>query len=178
MLNFVVESLTNNLNTSLQRKLYYLNQPRHPNLVKLIGYGIEEDDSVFVYEFMPNGSLDNHLFTSGHQLLSWETRIKVAIGAARGLSFFHDLGIMITHEGVKSSSILLDDEFNANLSDCDLTRDGPWRWSNTIPLVRHDYAAPEYMTTGRLTIKSDVFSFGIILLELLSGLRVHTTVGL
>ncbi|KAL1535376.1 protein kinase 2B [Salvia divinorum] len=138
----------------------------------LIGYSFEEGQKFLVYEFMPNGSLDNHLFTRGHQLLSWEKRVEVATAAARGLLFFHDLAIIVTHASVKSSSILLDDELNAKLSDLDLTT--TLRLDPLSTPVRNDYAAPEYIAsgTGRLTMKSDVYSFGIILLELLTGLRV------
>ncbi|CAN1187865.1 Probable serine/threonine-protein kinase PBL3 [Linum perenne] len=128
----------------------YLGQLHHPNLVKLIGYCLEGENRLLVYEFMPKGSLENHLFRRGPQPLPWAVRMKVAIGAARGLSFLHDAESQVIYRDFKASNILLDADFNAKLSDFGLAKAGP---------------------TGRLTAKSDVYSFGVVLLELLSGRR-------
>ncbi|KAK6139315.1 hypothetical protein DH2020_026930 [Rehmannia glutinosa] len=152
----------------------YLGQLRHPNLVKLIGYCSEGDNRLLVYEFMPKGSLENHLFRRGPQPLSWATRIKVAIGAARGLSFLHEAEEQVIYRDFKASNILLDGEFNAKLSDFGLAKAGPTgdrTHVSTQVMGTHGYAAPEYVATGRLTAKSDVYSFGVVLLELLSGRR-------
>ncbi|XP_073129726.1 probable serine/threonine-protein kinase PBL3 isoform X2 [Henckelia pumila] len=154
----------------------YLGQLRHTNLVKLIGYCCEADNRLLVYEFMPRGSLDNHLFRRGSQPLSWATRIKVAIGAGRGLCFLHEAVHQVIHRDFKPSNILLDGEFNAKLSDFGLARPGPKEGkSHTSTEVRgtRGYAAPEYVATGRLSAKCDVYSFGVVLLELLSGQRAH-----
>ncbi|CAK9137100.1 unnamed protein product [Ilex paraguariensis] len=150
----------------------YLGQLHHPNLVKLIGYCSEGDNRLLVYEFMPKGSLENHLFRRGPQPLSWATRIKVAIGAARGLSFLHEEQVI--YRDFKASNILLDAEFNAKLSDFGLAKAGPTgdrTHVSTQVMGTQGYAAPEYVATGRLTAKSDVYSFGVVLLELLSGRR-------
>lgn len=152
----------------------YLGQLHHPNLVKLIGYCTEGDDRLLVYEFMPKGSLENHLFRRGPQPLPWATRLKVAIGAARGLAFLHDANNQIIYRDFKASNILLDAEFNAKLSDFGLAKAGPTgdrTHVSTQVMGTHGYAAPEYIATGRLTTKSDVYSFGVVLLELLSGRR-------
>ncbi|CAK9166535.1 unnamed protein product [Ilex paraguariensis] len=156
----------------------YLGQLHHPNLVKLIGYCSEGDNRLLVYEFMPKGSLENHLFRRGPQPLSWATRIKVAIGAARGLSFLHDAEEPVIYRDFKAANILLDaprmQEFNAKLSDFGLAKAGPTgdrTHVSTQVMGTHGYAAPEYVATGRLTAKSDVYSFGVVLLELLSGRR-------
>ncbi|KAL7181645.1 hypothetical protein ACSBR1_040523 [Camellia fascicularis] len=152
----------------------YLGQLHHPNLVKLIGYCIEGDNRLLVYEFMPKGSLENHLFRRGPQPLPWATRIKVAIGAARGLSFLHDAEAQVIYRDFKASNILLDADFNAKLSDFGLAKAGPTgdrTHVSTQVMGTHGYAAPEYVATGRLTAKSDVYSFGVVLLELLSGRR-------
>ncbi|KAL2546862.1 Protein kinase 2B [Forsythia ovata] len=152
----------------------YLGQLHHPNLVKLIGYCSEGDNRLLVYEFMPKGSLENHLFRRGPQPLSWATRIKVAIGAARGLSFLHEAEHHIIYRDFKASNILLDGEFNAKLSDFGLAKAGPTgdkTHVSTQVMGTQGYAAPEYVATGRLTSKSDVYSFGVVLLELLSGRR-------
>ncbi|XP_011086380.1 probable serine/threonine-protein kinase PBL3 [Sesamum indicum] len=152
----------------------YLGQLHHPNLVKLIGYCFEGDNRLLVYEFMPKGSLENHLFRRGPQPLSWATRMKVAIGAARGLSFLHEAEEQVIYRDFKASNILLDGEFNAKLSDFGLAKAGPTgdrTHVSTQVVGTHGYAAPEYVATGRLTAKSDVYSFGVVLLELLSGRR-------
>ncbi|GLT98385.1 hypothetical protein SLE2022_158920 [Rubroshorea leprosula] len=150
----------------------YLGQLHHPNLVKLIGYCLEGENRLLVYEFMPKGSLENHLFRRGPEPLSWAVRMKVAIGAARGLSFLHDAKSQVIYRDFKASNILLDVEFNAKLSDFGLAKAGPTgdrTHVSTQVMGTHGYAAPEYVATGRLTAKSDVYSFGVVLLELLSG---------
>ncbi|KAL2321970.1 hypothetical protein Fmac_026349 [Flemingia macrophylla] len=150
----------------------YLGQLHHPNLVKLIGYCLEGDNRLLVYEYMPNRCMENHLFSKGKQPLPWATRIKVAIGAARGLSFLHDSKQQIIYRDFKASNILLDSEFNAKLSDFGLAKAGPTgdhSHVSTQVLGTRGYAAPEYIATGRLTSRCDVYSFGVVLLELLSG---------
>uniref|UniRef100_A0A2N9FX70 non-specific serine/threonine protein kinase n=2 Tax=Fagus sylvatica TaxID=28930 RepID=A0A2N9FX70_FAGSY len=152
----------------------YLGQLRHQNLVKLIGYCSESENRLLVYEFMPKGSLENHLFRKGVQPIAWPTRMNIAIGVARGLSFLHSLDANVIYRDLKASNILLDSDFNARLSDFGLARDGP-TGDNTHVSTRvvgtRGYAAPEYVATGHLTPKSDVYSFGVVLLELLSGRR-------
>ncbi|KAK7823938.1 putative serine/threonine-protein kinase pbl3 [Quercus suber] len=152
----------------------YLGQLHHPNLVKLIGYCLEGENRLLVYEFMPKGSLENHLFRRGPQPLSWAIRIKVATGAARGLCFLHEAKSQVIYRDFKASNILLDAEFNSKLSDFGLAKAGPTgdrTHVSTQVMGTHGYAAPEYVATGRLTAKSDVYSFGVVLLELLSGRR-------
>lgn len=161
----------------------YLGQLHHPNLVKLIGYCLEAENRLLVYEFMPKGSLENHLFRRGPQPLSWAVRMKVAISAARGLSFLHEAKSQVIYRDFKASNILLDADFNAKLSDFGLAKAGPTgdrTHVSTQVMGTHGYAAPEYVATGRLTAKSDVYSFGVVLLELLSGRRAvdKTKVGI
>ncbi|XP_074581725.1 putative serine/threonine-protein kinase PBL3 [Curcuma longa] len=151
----------------------YLGQLHHPNLVKLIGYCSEGDNRLLVYEFMPRGSLENHLNRRAAEPLPWETRIKVAVQAARGLSYLND-ECQIIYRDVKSSNILLDLEFNAKLSDFGLAKDGPTgddTHVSTRIMGTYGYAAPEYIATGRLSVKADVYSFGVVLLEILTGRR-------
>ncbi|XVF04940.1 hypothetical protein REPUB_Repub05bG0127800 [Reevesia pubescens] len=150
----------------------YLGQLHHENLVKLVGYCAESENRLLVYEFMPKGSLENHLFKKGVQPISWATRMHIARGVARGLSFLHSLDANVIYRDLKASNILLDSDYNAKLSDFGLARDGP-TGDNTHVSTRvvgtRGYAAPEYVATGHLTPKSDVYSFGVVLLELLSG---------
>ncbi|KFK44604.1 hypothetical protein AALP_AA1G280500 [Arabis alpina] len=149
----------------------HLGRLHHMNLVKLIGYCLKgENIRLLVYEYMPKGSLENHLFRRGAEPIPWRTRMKVAISAARGLAFLHDAQVI--YRDFKASNILLDSEFNAKLSDFGLAKEGPTgdrTHVSTQVMGTQGYAAPEYVATGRITAKSDVYSFGVVLLELLSG---------
>jgi len=147
----------------------------HPNLVKLIGYCIEDDQRLLVYEFMPRGSLENHLFRKGSLPLPWSIRMKIALGAAKGLAFLHGGAERpVIYRDFKTSNILLDSEYNAKLSDFGLAKDGPEgdkTHVSTRVMGTYGYAAPEYVMTGHLTSRSDVYSFGVVLLEMLTGRR-------
>ncbi|KAL0437160.1 UNVERIFIED_CONTAM: putative serine/threonine-protein kinase PBL3 [Sesamum radiatum] len=152
----------------------YLGQLRHENLVKLIGYCSEAKNRLLVYEFMPKGSLENHLFKKGVQPMAWSTRMQIAVDIARGLSFLHSLNANIIYRDLKASNILIDSKFHAKLSDFGLARKGPsgdGTHVSTRVVGTMGYAAPEYVASGHLTPKSDVYSFGVVLLGLLSGRR-------
>ncbi|KAL2479616.1 putative receptor-like protein kinase [Abeliophyllum distichum] len=130
----------------------FLGQLHHPNLVKLIGYCIEDDQRLLVYEFMTRGSLENHLFRT----------------------FLHGGPEPVIYRDFKTSNILLDSEYNAKLSDFGLAKAGPQgdkTHVSTRVVGTYGYAAPEYVMTGHLTSKSDVYSFGVVLLEILTGRR-------
>ncbi|XP_076954956.1 serine/threonine-protein kinase PBL34-like [Bidens hawaiensis] len=145
----------------------------HPNLVKLIGYCIEDDQRLLVYEFMTRGSLENHLFRRTIPL-TWSNRIKIAMGAAKGLAFLHGGTKPIIYRDFKTSNILLDTDYNVKLSDFGLAKAGPQgdkTHVSTRVVGTYGYAAPEYVMTGHLTTKSDVYSFGVVLLEILTGRR-------
>ncbi|PKA61150.1 putative receptor-like protein kinase [Apostasia shenzhenica] len=150
----------------------FLGEFLHPNLVKLIGYCIEDDQRLLVYEFMPRGSLDNHLFRRSLPL-PWSTRMKIALGAGKGLAFLHEQAERpVIYRDFKTSNILLDVEYNAKLSDFGLAKDAPVgdkTHVSTRVMGTHGYAAPEYVMTGHLTSRSDVYSFGVVLLELMTG---------
>ncbi|XP_066390158.1 serine/threonine-protein kinase PBL35-like isoform X2 [Miscanthus floridulus] len=152
----------------------FLGNLHHPNLVRLIGYCVEDDQRLLVYEFMPRGSLDNHLFRRSLPL-PWAIRMKVALGAAKGLAFLHEEAERpVIYRDFKTSNILLDAEYNAKLSDFGLAKDGPVgdkTHVSTRVMGTYGYAAPEYVMTGHLTSKSDVYSFGVVLLEMMSGRR-------
>ncbi|KAJ4839303.1 putative serine/threonine-protein kinase pix7 [Turnera subulata] len=153
----------------------FLGNLLHPNLVKLVGYCMEDDQRLLVYEFMPRGSLENHLFRKGSLPLPWSIRMKIAHGAAKGLAFLHEEAEKpVIYRDFKTSNILLDADYNAKLSDFGLAKDAPDGGKthvSTRVMGTYGYAAPEYVMTGHLTSKSDVYSFGVVLLEMLTGRR-------
>ncbi|XP_062203560.1 serine/threonine-protein kinase PBL34-like [Phragmites australis] len=152
----------------------FLGNLHHPHLVKLVGYCIEDDQRLLVYEFMPRGSLENHLFRKSLPL-PWAIRMKIALGAAKGLAFLHEEAERpVIYRDFKTSNILLDADYNAKLSDFGLAKDGPEgdkTHVSTRVMGTYGYAAPEYVMTGHLTSKSDVYSFGVVLLEMMTGRR-------
>jgi len=153
-------------------EVIFLGQLSHPNLVKLIGYCCEDDHRVLVYEFMPLGSVESHLFSRVMVPLPWPTRMKIALGAAKGLAFLHEAEKPVIYRDFKTSNILLDEEYNAKLSDFGLAKDGPVGDKSHVStriMGTYGYAAPEYIMTGHLTAMSDVYSYGVVLLELLTG---------
>ncbi|TKY72871.1 Serine/threonine-protein kinase [Spatholobus suberectus] len=155
-------------------EVVFLGQLRHPHLVKLIGYCCEEEHRLLAYEYLPRGSLENHLFRRFSASLPWSTRMKIAVGAAKGLAFLHEAEKPVIYRDFKASNILLDSDYNAKLSDFGLAKDGPEgddTHVSTRVMGTHGYAAPEYVMTGHLTAMSDVYSFGVVLLELLTGRR-------
>ncbi|XP_002988428.2 probable serine/threonine-protein kinase PBL7 [Selaginella moellendorffii] len=154
-----------------------LSRLHSPHLLELIGYCADQEHRLLVYEFMPNGSVQEHLHSDGTSgrppMLDWDTRMRVALDAARGLEYLHEMvSPPIIHRDFKSSNILLDDKFNAKVSDFGLAKLGSDKAGghvSTRVLGTQGYVAPEYALTGHLTTKSDVYSFGVVLLELLTG---------
>lgn len=156
------------------REIDFIGRISHPNLVKVLGYCQEDGNLALVYEFMPIGSLENQLFRGGSTAsLPWDVRLKIMVGAATGLAFLHNCCRMI-HMDFRSANILLDGSYTAKLSDCGLEKSGPQVGVSPISkqvMGTYGYAAPEYIATGHLYLKSNVFSFGVVLLETLTGLR-------
>ncbi|XP_018472689.1 serine/threonine-protein kinase PBS1 [Raphanus sativus] len=153
----------------------------HPNLVNLIGYCADGDQRLLVYEFMPLGSLEDHLhdLPPDKEGLDWNTRMKIAAGAARGLEFLHDkANPPVIYRDFKSSNILLGEGFHPKLSDFGLAKLGPTgdkSHVSTRVMGTYGYCAPEYAMTGQLTVKSDVYSFGVVFLELITGRKAIDT---
>ncbi|PWA51849.1 protein kinase superfamily protein [Artemisia annua] len=154
----------------------------HPNLVSLIGYCADGDQRLLVYEYMSAGSLEDHIFDlpPGKAPLAWLTRMKIALDAAKGLEYLHEKASPpVIYRDLKSSNILLDQDFNAKLSDFGLAKLGPvgdMSHVSTRVMGTYGYCAPEYQRTGQLTVKSDVYSFGVVLLELITGrIAIDTT---
>ncbi|XWS31296.1 hypothetical protein CRYUN_Cryun23aG0064900 [Craigia yunnanensis] len=153
----------------------------HPNLVNLTGYCADGDQRLLVYEYMPLGSLEDHLLdlTPEQKPLDWYARMKIALGAAKGLEYLHDkANPPVIYRDLKPSNILLNKEYNAKLSDFGLAKLGPVGDKTHVSsrvMGTYGYCAPEYQRTGQLTVKSDVYSFGVVLLELITGRRAIDT---
>ncbi|KAJ8752129.1 hypothetical protein K2173_001804 [Erythroxylum novogranatense] len=155
-----------------------LSRLHSPYLLALLGYCSDNNHKLLVYEFMTNGGLQEHLYpVSGSNSiplkLDWETRLRIALEAAKGLEYLHEhVCPPVIHRDFKSSNILLDKNFHAKVSDFGLAKLGPDKAGghvSTRVLGTQGYVAPEYALTGHLTTKSDVYSYGVVLLELLTG---------
>ncbi|KAL8047716.1 hypothetical protein ABFX02_07G018400 [Erythranthe guttata] len=146
-----------------------------PNLINFIGYCADGDERILVYEYMPLGSLDAHLhdLQPDKQPLDWNTRMKIADGTARGLEYLHDRAdLAVIFRDLKPSNILLGDGYVPKLSDFGLAKLGPVgdkSYVTTRVMGTHGYCAPEYALTGQLTSKSDIYTFGVVLLEIITG---------
>ncbi|KAE8664669.1 Proline-rich receptor-like protein kinase PERK13 [Hibiscus syriacus] len=146
----------------------------HRHLVSLVGYCIAENQRLLIYDFVGNKTLEHHLHGKDMPVLEWSKRVKIAIGAAKGLAYLHeDCQPRIIHRDIKSANILLEYDFEARVADFGLARlnDTSQTHVSTRVMGTFGYLAPEYASSGKLTDRSDVFSFGVVLLELITGLK-------
>ncbi|XP_009608854.1 putative serine/threonine-protein kinase PBL25 [Nicotiana tabacum] len=168
-------------NKEFQVEVLMLTLLNHPNLVNLIGYCADGDQRILVYEYMPMGCLADHLMDikEDQKPLDWQNRMKIASGAAQGLEYLHDkANPPIIYRDLRTTNILLDRDFNSRLSDYGLAKlAGGGNASHISPRVMgtYGYCAPEYERSGELSFKSDIYSFGVVLLELITGRRAVDT---
>ncbi|KAK6119087.1 hypothetical protein DH2020_047173 [Rehmannia glutinosa] len=172
-----VKKLLNNLGQAEKEfsvEVEAIGHVRHKNLVRLLGYCIEGTHRMLVYEYVNNGNLEQWLHGSmqKHGVFTWEARMKVLLGTAKALAYLHEaIEPKVVHRDIKSSNILIDEDFNAKVSDFGLAKllgEGKSHITTRV-MGTFGYVAPEYANSGLLNEKSDVYSFGVLLLEAITG---------
>ncbi|XP_043723841.1 LOW QUALITY PROTEIN: probable receptor-like protein kinase At5g18500 [Telopea speciosissima] len=172
-----VKKLFNNLGQAEREfgvEVEAIGQVRHKNLVRLLGYCVEGTHRLLVYEYVNNGNLEQWLHGAmrQHGYLTWEARMKVLLGTAKALAYLHEaIEPKVVHRDIKSSNILIDDDFNAKVSDFGLAKllgSGKSHITTRV-MGTFGYVAPEYANSGLLNEKSDIYSFGVLLLEAITG---------
>ncbi|XP_031398658.1 probable receptor-like protein kinase At5g18500 isoform X2 [Punica granatum] len=172
-----VKKLLNNLGQAEKEfrvEVEAIGHVRHKNLVRLLGYCIEGTHRMLVYEYVSNGNLEQWLHGGmcQHEYLTWEARLKVLLGTAKALGYLHEaIEPKVVHRDIKSSNILIDEDFNAKISDFGLAKllGAGKSHITTRVMGTFGYVAPEYANSGLLNEKSDVYSFGVVLLEAITG---------
>ncbi|KAL3621232.1 Proline-rich receptor-like protein kinase perk4 [Castilleja foliolosa] len=157
-----------------QAEVDIISRVHHRHLVSLVGYCIAGSQRMLVYEFVPNGTLEYHLHGAGVPTMDWPTRLKIALGSAKGFAYLHeDCHPRIIHRDIKAANILLDENYEAKVADFGLAKLSSDNFTHVSTRIMgtFGYLAPEYASSGKLTDKSDVYSFGIMLLELITGRR-------
>ncbi|KAM4077949.1 hypothetical protein ACJW30_12G178900 [Castanea mollissima] len=178
--DIAVKRLSKNSRQGLEEfknEVFLIAKLQHKNLVKLLVYCVEGDEKMLIYEYMPNKSLDCFIFEQNDNLLAWPKRFDIIIGIVRGLLYLHqDSRLQVIHRDLKASNILLDINLNPKISDFGLARTfvGDESEVKTDRVVgTYGYMSPEYAVNGRFSVKSDVFSMGVLMLEIVSAMKIR-----
>nr|GEY33037.1 wall-associated receptor kinase-like 14 [Tanacetum cinerariifolium] len=160
--------------SKVMNEINLLSSVNHPNLVRLLGCSLDKDDQILIYEFMPNGTLSQHLQRERGDGLHWPVRLTIAVEIAQAIAYLHStMNPPIYHRDIKSSNILLDYNFKTKVADFGLSRLGIVESSHisTAPQGTPGYLDPQYYENFHLSDKSDVYSFGVVLIEIITGLK-------
>jgi serine/threonine protein kinase len=169
---------TSRAKADFESEVKLISNVHHRNLVRLLGCSRKGSEFLLVYEYMANGSLDKFLFGERRGTLNWKQRFNIIVGMARGLAYLHqEFHVCIIHRDIKSSNVLLDDEFQPKIADFGLARLLPDDHSHLSTKFAGTlgYTAPEYAIHGQLSEKVDTYSFGVVVLEILSGRKSNDT---
>ncbi|KZV51609.1 putative leucine-rich repeat receptor-like serine/threonine-protein kinase [Dorcoceras hygrometricum] len=146
----------------------------HRNLVNLVGYCVDKGERMLVYEYMSNGSLENLLYGEDKRLLSWDDRLQVALDISHGIEYLHDGAVPpVIHRDLKSANILLDSFMRAKVADFGLSKEETFDGHHSGLKGTYGYIDPTYISTNKFTMKSDIYSFGVILFELITAIHPH-----
>lgn len=155
-----------------QTEVSVLGRCHHRNLVNLVGYCVDKGQHMLIYEFMSNGSLANLLYSHNGPILGWEVRLQIALDISHGIEYLHDGAVPpVIHRDLKSANILLDRTMRAKVADFGLSKEQSFDGRNSSLKGTYGYIDPSYISTNKFTTKSDIFSFGVILFELITAIN-------
>lgn len=155
-----------------QTEVLLLSRLHHRNLVNLLGYCVDKGQLMLIYEFMSNGSLASHLYGDGPRNLSWEERLLIALDISHGIEYLHEGAVPpVIHRDLKSANILLDKSMRAKVADFGLSKEEVFDGRKSTLKGTYGYMDPDYVSTNKYTKKSDIYSFGIILFELITAIN-------
>ncbi|WCJ40726.1 Protein kinase superfamily protein [Euphorbia peplus] len=174
-----VKKFGENNESGFLSEILAISRTNHPNIMKMIGYCIHETTRMLVLEFIPNNTLDFHLYGGKMPSINWQNRMKIALGVAKGLAYLHeDCDPMIMHRNIKSSNVLLDFNFEPKIAGFDFAINVKRSISHTeTQSSGTGYMFPDYNLDNKHFDKSDVFSFGLVLLGLVTGSKPSSYVG-